>query len=285
MPCLPASLRKIAFWLRIILEKVTWFLLVDARRVQADRARCPCQPRKSNPLQSCAQSAGARIKANKKEQFTACGEESTYPRDLFWSILPVRCRNPSHLPTGEIQGFASVHSPESTVYGPASATRWLGRAQRQWHSIVLERVQADRIVGCSDWWLESGHHLRLQPRERSIDGSCNDTRCLLPRAVFGPQFHDKSTFFSSLLLVASCFKYLFPALLAQGLNKEHLQWLQAVADRAACGLMALEGSTLFSEENSIVKKHFPDVIAGLARGRDDEEDEQMEPASENEGCS
>jgi len=97
--------------------------------------------------------------------------------------------------------------------------------------------------------------------------------------------HDKSTFFSSLLLFASCFKYLFPALLAQGLNKEHLQWLQAVADRAACGLMALEGSTLFSEENAIVKKHFPDVIAGLAGGRDDEEDEPMEPASENEGCS
>ena len=49
--------------------------------------------------------------------------------------------------------------------------------------------------------------------------------------------------------------------------------------------MALEGSTLFSEENSIVKKHFPDMIAGLAGGRDDEEDEPMEPASENEGCS
>ena len=36
------------------------------------------------------------------------------PRDLFWSILPVRCRNPSHLPTGEIQGFASVQSPQYT---------------------------------------------------------------------------------------------------------------------------------------------------------------------------
>ena len=61
-----------------------------------------------------------------------------------------------------------------------------------------------------------------------------------------------------------------------------MQWLQAVADRAACGLMAVEGSTLFSEENSQVKKYFPDIIAGLAEPKDEEEEERMEPDSEQE---
>lgn len=59
-------------------------------------------------------------------------------------------------------------------------------------------------------------------------------------------------------------------------------WLQAVADRAACGLMALEGSTLFSEENAKVKTVFADVVNGLASNKDDDADEPMEPDSDTE---
>ena len=69
----------------------------------------------------------------------------------------------------------------------------------------------------------------------------------------------------------------------QGLNKEHLQWLQAIADRAACGLIAAEGSSLFSEENATaVKKSFPDVIACLAKAQEEDDAQPLEPESPNE---
>lgn len=69
-------------------------------------------------------------------------------------------------------------------------------------------------------------------------------------------------------------------LCGQGHSKEHLQWLQAIADRAACGLMAVEGSSLFSEETAqSVKKCFPDILASLAKGKDDEDSDPLEPGS------
>ncbi|CAK9105294.1 Cyclin-dependent kinase-like 4 [Durusdinium trenchii] len=70
------------------------------------------------------------------------------------------------------------------------------------------------------------------------------------------------------------------AALTRGHSKEHLQWLQAIADRAACGLMAVEGSSLFSEETAqSVKKCFPDILASLAKGKDDEDSDPLEPGS------
>ena len=59
-----------------------------------------------------------------------------------------------------------------------------------------------------------------------------------------------------------------------------MAWLQAVADRAACGLMAVEGSTLFSEENAKgVKKYFPNVLESLQAAENAEEEANMEPES------
>ena len=56
------------------------------------------------------------------------------------------------------------------------------------------------------------------------------------------------------------------------LNKDHQQWLQAIADRAACGLITLEGSTLFNEALAAeIKKFFPDVLESLAPKTDHEE--------------
>ena len=52
---------------------------MDARRVQADRARCPCQPRKSNPLQACAQSAGARSRRTRRSRSLLAAKYLTGP--------------------------------------------------------------------------------------------------------------------------------------------------------------------------------------------------------------
>ena len=68
-----------------------------------------------------------------------------------------------------------------------------------------------------------------------------------------------------------------------GQNVGHLQWLQTIADRAACGLIAVEGSSLFSEDNAAaVKKFFPDVLAGLAKAQEEESIDLLEPESPHE---
>lgn len=66
------------------------------------------------------------------------------------------------------------------------------------------------------------------------------------------------------------------------LNKDHQQWLQAIADRAACGLITLEGSTLFNEGLAAeIKKFFPDILESLAP-KTDHEEPPMEPDSADE---
>ncbi|CAE7242568.1 Cdkl4, partial [Symbiodinium necroappetens] len=56
-------------------------------------------------------------------------------------------------------------------------------------------------------------------------------------------------------------------------NKQHMQWLAAIADRAACGLIATEGSSLHSTELSVsIKKFFGDVLLELQPKEDMEED-------------
>lgn len=65
------------------------------------------------------------------------------------------------------------------------------------------------------------------------------------------------------------------------LNREHMSWLQAIADRAACGLISVQGSTLFSDELAkAVKEHFPDVLKSLAN--EDDEEEELEPDSDGD---
>ena len=69
------------------------------------------------------------------------------------------------------------------------------------------------------------------------------------------------------------------------ITKEHQGWLQAIANRAACGLVTLEGSTLFSDSLAVeVKKFFPDILASLAP-KSDAPEPPMEPDSPcNEGA-
>lgn len=53
-----------------------------------------------------------------------------------------------------------------------------------------------------------------------------------------------------------------------------------MADRAACGLIAEEGSTLFSDKNAkLVRKHFADVIAGMVQNSGQEDNAPYEPES------
>jgi len=68
------------------------------------------------------------------------------------------------------------------------------------------------------------------------------------------------------------------------LNREHMSWLQAVADRAACGLISIEGSTLYAEELAkSVKQHFADVLQKLVPA-DDEAEELMEPETDDDAA-
>ena len=62
--------------------------------------------------------------------------------------------------------------------------------------------------------------------------------------------------------------------LHSGLNREHMLWVQTVADRAACGLMALQGSALYSEEGCKAAK-----MESLAKMDQDKGEDIFEPAS------
>ena len=62
-----------------------------------------------------------------------------------------------------------------------------------------------------------------------------------------------------------------------------MAWLQAIADRAACSLMAVEGSVLFSEENAkLVTQHFSNVLESMVPDDAEEGDADWEPESEND---
>ena len=62
--------------------------------------------------------------------------------------------------------------------------------------------------------------------------------------------------------------------------RELLAWLQAIADRAACGLVSLQGSTLFPDSLALeVKKYiFPDVLTSWAP-KSDAPEAPLEPDS------
>ena len=64
------------------------------------------------------------------------------------------------------------------------------------------------------------------------------------------------------------------------INKEHMSWVQAIADRAACGLISVQGSTLFSDDLAkAVKERFPEILQALACDAD--EVEILEPDSDD----
>ena len=59
-----------------------------------------------------------------------------------------------------------------------------------------------------------------------------------------------------------------------------MSWVQAIADRAACGLISVQGSTLFSDDLAkAVKERFPEILQALACDAD--EVEILEPDSDD----
>ena len=63
------------------------------------------------------------------------------------------------------------------------------------------------------------------------------------------------------------------------ISKEHMAWVQAISDRAACGLISVQGSTMFSDELAkAVKERFPEILQALAS--EIEEDDVLEPDSD-----
>ena len=81
-----------------------------------------CPPRAGR---SCRVPLSAKIKANKKEQFTACGKESTYQGT--YSGVSFRCSAKVSLifPSEELK---ILQSPQSTVHSPTSCARRMGAA-------------------------------------------------------------------------------------------------------------------------------------------------------------
>ena len=102
-------------------------MLVDARRVQADRARCPCQPRKSNPLQSCAQSAGARSRRTRRSSsLLAAKKAPTKGPILEYLTGPVQKSLLSPLEKSKVLPESTVQSPQYTGQ-PVSPDDWAER--------------------------------------------------------------------------------------------------------------------------------------------------------------
>ena len=63
------------------------------------------------------------------------------------------------------------------------------------------------------------------------------------------------------------------------INKDHMAWLQSVADRAACGIISVSGSSLYAQDlATAVKQQFPDLLQSLVPAND-EDDEPLEPDS------
>ena len=108
------------------------------------------------------------------------------PRYIQWRFFQRQCWDPLDFFGGEAQ-----NSAKSTVRSPESSSRWLDWAQRIWRSFVLERIQADCVVGCHHRWLESVFHFRLQPWQRCPHGGSHDKRFGVPRLVSGPEWKFK----------------------------------------------------------------------------------------------
>ena len=199
------------------------------------------------------------------------------------------------VPGREEEHSVSVNSPKSSAPScRVEGAPWRGCAT------FLERVKANCILAGSSGWLVHSSGLRCDPRhmEASLTrGAVYHGVCLqLSLSFFS--FTETLTSVADFFVAVSCHnsdqRYLdslrhtaynkelscfFIPCPCWGLSKQHQQWLQAVSDRSACALIAMEGSTLFSEENSKhVKKFFSDLISTVTACKDDGED-PLEPDS------
>eukprot|EP00438_Fugacium_kawagutii_P000049 Skav202750 [mRNA] locus=scaffold3516:24380:31633:+ [translate_table: standard] len=197
-----------------------------ARKVESAALRFPAQR--------------SKFKTIKKENFTSCGEATTFQN----TYSGVSFRPASELPL--------ITSSEKVKILPVSAAQAAPAAWQESHNddVPLFWQEGKPI----NFYLAILDEFKIKACFDATAGSGALMEACLTRGV---QYH------------GCC------------LNKEHMGWLQGVADRASCGLVSIEGSTLHSSElASDVKKHFPDVLRTLVAQEEEEEDEAVEPDSD-----
>ena len=204
--------------------------------------RIPLAARKIETVAVRFPTQRGRVKTSKRENFTSCGEATTFQG----SYSGVEFRSSYEIPLMALDEKARVLGSAASSAPPED---WQDRF-------------GDKAVPL--FWQESK-----------------------PISFFNAILDEYKV--TSIFVVTAGSGAMMEASLTRGavyhglcLNKDHQQWLQAIADRAACGLITLEGSTLFNEALAAeIKKFFPDVLESLAP-KTDHEEAPLEPDSPGE---
>ena len=181
-----------------------------------------------------------RMKISKKHQFTSCGEATTF-QTTFSGVAWRKCRE---MPTIPLCEKRNVHA-SSVPAVPAAPDQY------------VEEHGDDQPL----FWQESKpialftallQELNIQAVLGVTPGS---GACMEAALTLGLPYH------------GFC------------INKDHMAWLQSVADRAACGIISVSGSSLYAQDlATAVKQQFPDLLQSLVPAND-EDDEPLEPDS------
>lgn len=185
----------------------------------------------------------SKIKAEKKANFTSCGEATTFQGTYSGVVF----RSTAELPLVDVthKGPAlncmdptlTFNGPEDWVdrYGPSDVPLfWQESKPVSFWSAILEEFKFKSVFDCTA-------------------GSGALMEACLSRGV---AYH------------GVC------------LSRSHMQWLQSIADRAACTLVACQGSTLFAEGLAAeVKKLFNDVLESMQLAEN--EDDPAEPEGDD----
>ncbi|CAE7220504.1 MPK1 [Symbiodinium sp. CCMP2592] len=189
--------------------------------------------------------ARTKIQTTKKGSFTVCGEASTYQG----TYSGVEYRAVSEMPRVSADTKKKIIAPATTGDLPTPPEDW---QDRHGSDVPLFWNESKPIA----YW------------NAIIEEFCAE-------AVF-----DLTAGTGALMEASLTAGIAYHGLCS--LNKEPMSWVQAVADRAACGMMALEGSTLYSDENAkAVKKHFPHVLESLSN-QDDQDEAYQTPLGQNQ---
>ena len=186
-----------------------------------------------------------RLKTSKKENFTSCGEATNYQG----TYSGVKFRPASELPLIKLAEKVKVLAGAVPAVPPAEApATWKDRHGDDVPLFWQEGKPISLFLAILD-------ELKIKAVFDMTVGSGALMEACLTRGV---QYH------------GLC------------LNRDHLSWVQAVADRAACGLASIQGSTLYNEDLAkSVKEVFEDILLSLVPQKEEAE-EALEPESDVE---
>lgn len=187
-----------------------------------------------------------RIKTAKKERFTSCGEATNYQG----TYSGVKFRPASELPLISSQEKGKVLA---TAVPAVPAVKAAPDTWRDLHGEDVPLFWQEGKPIC--FYIALLDELKIKAVFDVTPGTGALMEACLTRGV---QYH------------GLC------------LNRDHLSLLQAIADRAACGLASVQASSLYSEALAKdIKSHFPDVLLALVPQANEDED-VLEPASGDE---